>query len=210
MGDPQWEVDQLLAKRVRLETRRALKKMRAWDASGLSAEELCERDLGELVDFEEEDQQLRRGIAGSAVAAAAASSVVPSLGVVSSPSPSSLVSPLPALYTLIDSKVQLPLVEYRIRWKGYTQADDSWEPRWNIHHLPIEEFEAAQVDKRKALWTQVVGGHHGAEEELRNLIQHPKLTDLDPATLRALREKDPAIDALLTQMRKGAFRKKRT
>ena len=166
----QFEVEFLLGKRVRLLSTALIRRMKNTEdpVTGRNAFEVCQKDLEELM--EEEMAAKRGGAQGNTSAAAAAASS-------SSSRTSAASSFFP--YSSLDPLVQLPLVEYLIRWKGYSASSDSWEPRWNIHHAMIVEFEG-RVDEltrkpRHQLDPQ-------AQASLASMsTRHPALTDIESA-----------------------------
>lgn len=131
----QFEVEYLLGKRVRLMPTQTIRRMKGTEdaVTGRNALEVCQRDLEDLM---EEEMAIKRGgvqglTAASGPAAAASSSVSSRNATASAFFP----------YSSLDPLVQLPFVEYLIRWKGYSSSSDSWEPKWNIHAAMIAEFE---------------------------------------------------------------------
>ncbi len=45
------------------------------------------------------------------------------------------------------------IVEYKVKWEGYSEEECTWEPLSNLEHLSemIEEFEKEKKEKEKAL-----------------------------------------------------------
>ena len=39
---------------------------------------------------------------------------------------------------ILDSRKKGQYIEYLVKWKGYSDAEHSWEPRRNVHHAEEE------------------------------------------------------------------------
>lgn len=52
---------------------------------------------------------------------------------------------------ILSKKIEKGVTKYRVRWKGYTAADDSWEPVDNLGMVMdmVEEYEKEQEEKKK-------------------------------------------------------------
>jgi hypothetical protein len=53
--------------------------------------------------------------------------------------------------SILDSRVHRNKLQYRVRWVGYSPADDSWEPADFLLNAPdrVKEFHAQYPDKPK-------------------------------------------------------------
>ncbi len=62
--------------------------------------------------------------------------------------PSSVIRGTPSKYIIkeiVDKRKKGKKIEYRVRWKGYTESDDTWEPRDTlIKDAPdvVEQYES--------------------------------------------------------------------
>ena len=53
--------------------------------------------------------------------------------------------------TILDSRKRGRYIEYLVKWKGYSDAENSWEPRRNVRHAEeeVENFHKRYPNKPK-------------------------------------------------------------
>ncbi len=57
---------------------------------------------------------------------------------------------------ILDKRMKGGKVEYLVKWDGYTEADNTWEPLKNLANVVylVEQFEQENPDKRQIVVTK--------------------------------------------------------
>ena len=51
---------------------------------------------------------------------------------------------------ILDERARAGGKEYLVRWRGYGEEEDTWEPEENIHHSLVKEFLACRQEHKQA------------------------------------------------------------